>query len=992
MLPAISTLFLHKGESAALNPNWSGENSLDSVNDYTSLLSSSIGFGAGLEEFLVTADPSLALGSISASADSPPVDLPRSDDNSSGSLTVNLTQHEISSSEAQTFIGWEWQKSTTLWLNEGVSSEICHFSDQIKVGSKRTKVSHVERVTGLPSQFPFPSEATAFLIDVTNIPNLDSNATVDALLKDQVLMFTPEADRPAVVQGSTPMSLGSFSAVLTQKHSCRRSKPKCCGAYACESLAPEFTNVERRELDPNSRDRLVEAQLRTREIQDSTRTGQVLSFLKSISDWQCGAVDSTANRVCSGGKAVPKKLAQRRPNKNYVLVCSHRDVIQCPTGHRMLEIPDFIDEDLFLKAVNGEKIVEDEDQGDECCKVSSSRQGKKGRNICPFNHIKEGCPFEAKVVHLPCVAEMFVFIPHEDKHPELARKCIVTYAVAEKYKECVRKFGLGATVAKVEKAPSTKEILGGLTPSLYHLSLVSRDTKTKLINQVKSEPMNQARHENQTVESYISEQRILPDEKRYIYVSECEGRTAIFGIKHGIIKYIHKVRTLDCDTTFKPVVGKTNVYEINGWMPGVNAEVTLGRVWIKEELLALVRRLTNQKLGFVALHRSGTLLGFNADMETAPLLGMADTLIPTIDIPSVTEEVLDALALIKWIVRICYSHIKRGIPDISYLPREDQDRIHNFMYIETSEDVEEFKLWIRTLPDPNGVLLRWWEQKEMHQWLLPTIIQCLSDMDPDDWHVIEATTNSEKPSMRRTMRKLGSEWGLSNHSYSTQPESIFLSASHSLRVFRYNILDTRRAAEIEIMLQSGNLHNPRNEVSHRYANRNRRRVHATEKAKQSRGEEEELLAAKEAVAVAQAHLKQIQAETNVRLILPGVFVPLDRGRISRPNPDDRGATRDPHRESSTAAVHANASSSDENITVSTLTASEHATRSNRKRSGSTSLESDAPPKRLRLGPLKGWGAERDGVNISAVEYAQKHWSEFQDEYPEMLPSILPDDV
>lgn len=64
---------------------------------------------------------------------------------------------------------------------------------------------------------------------------------------------------------------------------------------------------------------------------------------------------------------------------------------------------------------------------------------------------------------------MFVFIPHEDKHPELARKCIVTpnskhphrhpvppllkvtHAVAEKYKQCVRKFGLGATVAKVEK-------------------------------------------------------------------------------------------------------------------------------------------------------------------------------------------------------------------------------------------------------------------------------------------------------------------------------------------------------------------------------------------------------------------------------------------------------------------------------------------------------------------------------------------------------------
>ncbi|KAJ7852435.1 hypothetical protein B0H13DRAFT_1904603 [Mycena leptocephala] len=36
----------------------------------------------------------------------------------------------------------------------------------------------------------------------------------------------------------------------------------------------------------------------------------------------------------------------------------------------------------------------------------------------------------------------------------------------------------------------------------------------------------------------------------------------------------------------------------------------------------------------------------------------------------------------------------------------------------------------------------------------------------------------------------------------------------------------------------------------------------------------------------------------------------------------------------------------------------------RKCSGSTSLESDAPPKRLKLGPLKGWGIERDGVNMT----------------------------
>ncbi|KAJ7921300.1 hypothetical protein B0H13DRAFT_1866901 [Mycena leptocephala] len=827
-----------------------------------------------LEALLPTADSSLGGGS--AAADSPALNFWGSDDlpvSSSSPPTVDLAQHEISDSEAQTFLGWQWQKSSTRWVDESVSSEVCHFPEAIKV-SERTKVFYVERVTGLPSQFPI----------------------------------------------------------------------------------------------------------------------QIL--------------DSTTNRVCSGGKAVPKKLGQ------------------CPTGHRTLEIPDHIDQELFLKGASGEKIVDDEDQENECCKVSSARQGKKA-----LNHVKEGRPFEARVIHLPCLAESFVFIPHEDKHPELARMCIVIpdhrhphlhpvppllkvpHAVAEKYKQCVRKFGLGATVAKVEKvtelylkALSTKEILGGSTPSLYHPGLVSRDTKTRLINEVKSEPGNQARHENQRVETYIAEQKARSDEDRYIHVSEREGRTAFLGIKHGLINYIHKVRTLDCDTTFKPVAGKTNIYEINGWMPGINKEVTLGRVWMKfhdrqsfqfvwEELISLVKRLTKQRLAFVALHRGGTLLGLNSDMEPAPLLGMADALLPTIDIPSAVEKFEDAVGLVKGNVRICYSHVKRGIPDVSHLPPEDRDRIFNFMYMKSPEDVEEFKIWIRTLPDLNGVLLRWWEHKEMHEWLLPCVIECLSDIEANVWHVMEATTN----------------FGEAQHAANNIQTGIGMGLVESF--MQYEALDTRRAAEIEVMIQSGNLHNPRNEVSHRYSNRNARHVHATEKAKQARAEDDNLQAAEKAFADAQAHLKLIRAESKVQWCFLASFLASHNmqgnssGRVPAPRVRKTPATKskangtpkDCRRKSSTTQASSNTSTSandvtvaDETIPASTIGTSERATSPSRKRSGSTSLESDAPPKRLRLGPLKGWGIEREGVNMSAVEYAQKHWSEFRDEYPEMLPAILPD--
>jgi hypothetical protein len=36
--------------------------------------------------------------------------------------------------------------------------------------------------------------------------------------------------------------------------------------------------------------------------------------------------------------------------------------------------------------------------------------------------------------------------------------------------------------------------------------------------------------------------------------------------------------------------------------------------------------------------------------------------------------------------------------------------------------------------------------------------------------------------------------------------------------------------------------------------------------------------------------------------------------------------------------------------------------------------------------------ERDGTNMSTIEYTQKHWNEFREEYPEILTAILPDDI
>ncbi|KAJ7823156.1 hypothetical protein B0H14DRAFT_2598073 [Mycena olivaceomarginata] len=92
-------------------------------------------------------------------------------------------------------------------------------------------------------------------------------------------------------------------------------------------------------------------------------------------------------------------------------------------------------------------------------------------------------------------------------------------------------------------------------------------------------------------------------------------------------------------------------------------------------------------------------------MEAAAVLSLADAMLPAIDIPEVAAKVQNAADLLKFILRICFSHLKRGIPELPHLSHEDHQRISNFMYVETPADVEEFKAWIKTVPDPDGTLM-----------------------------------------------------------------------------------------------------------------------------------------------------------------------------------------------------------------------------------------------------------------------------------------------
>ncbi|KAJ7814346.1 hypothetical protein B0H14DRAFT_3878738 [Mycena olivaceomarginata] len=325
-----------------------------------------------------------------------------------------------------------------------------------------------------------------------------------------------------------------------------------------------------------------------------------------------------------------------------------------------------------------------------------------------------------------------------------------------------------------------------------------------------------------------------------------DRRTVIFGIHPELIKNIHRVRTLDCDTTFKPVAGSMQIFEVKAWFTAINEAVTLGRVWMEvhdrtifkqvwEELRRLVTVLTGRPLLFKGLHVRGTILGLNADMEVAPLLGFADAFLPTID----REE----RTLLLFVLRLCYTHIFRGVPEAPHLSKNDHDRIKDFIHMETPQAVEDFKLWIANVPDPDGAIARWWKQKLMHFWLLPATIQCLSRIPLNHWHTMPATTNLGEAQHARNNAETGTQMGI-------------------IESFKkYAEYDARRAAEINVKLATGDLNNNQNELVHRYASSNRRHAAAADKGMRARDADERVIALRQAKVQVEAELKQAVAES-----------------------------------------------------------------------------------------------------------------------------------
>ncbi|KAJ7702166.1 hypothetical protein B0H16DRAFT_1832003 [Mycena metata] len=791
--------------------------------------------------------------------------------------------------------------SNTLWQDDITSS--------VRTGrftiTQKIKVQRLEYLSEIPSIWPIPRSSTAFVIDLDdekhNIINPD---TGDLMAVDRIIR---NADNDA--WKSAPGSGDSKSMVRFAPGEplieCRRSRSLCRGMFFCEHINPELlarvAAVSRFELDPSSRTTVLAAEAETRRNEGTTPEQHAAIFMTIIQNTKCDAFDSKGKR-CTGGpilKAKPQVLRfiPRPTGFNSLVQGSsrgHMYFVACSgwnpkfkDDHRTHQIPDHVDENLLARFLAGMTIADgDEKDTKPCSKFVHPRTGFR-QHFCPHSHIKDGQQVRGKIVQRTCTARRAIYVPvdtsirkalivHNDtghNHP-MPTLIKASFSTKETYKKLIQAVGVvGATVSKVDNAPSTKVILGGKSVTAFAPSLHSKRTKRDILRQVKTEQFPNGLDATGAFSLYLNGlTKPLPERYIHSYITTPDGGICILTSVPFLLKLLDDpgVTSFDGDTTFKRIEGNMNEWELSVFAKVVLRAASLVRAYINrasadffekvfDELQRVKLMVTGKPIGLKKLIPGGNLLVMNSDMDGAQILGFTRSAMKhNVFEHSIIPNDTPAEQVAPEFVKICWRHAKeylilvftfnlymtpfyRPVNDFKTLvSADDFSRLQNFVYIDSKESLRDFSAFVNAL----GVkkIQDWWRHKEMHEWIIPCLVKSQSRLSADVWDSTPSTTNTNE----------------AQHAWTNAQTGIKLTLVEGLET-GYKVETV--ADEIETSMRTGIFSNPNNEIFHREARNSQRRSAQARKARESQVVSDESAELREKIAAELEGRRESNART-----------------------------------------------------------------------------------------------------------------------------------
>ncbi|KAF7342442.1 hypothetical protein MVEN_01833400 [Mycena venus] len=574
--------------------------------------------------------------------------------------------------------------------------------------------------------------------------------------------------------------------------------------------------------------------------------GETMNLELILKDKDCHSWDGTPGERQTGrAPSVNVKLFTGVGVFEKVL-CRNRS--QAWPTHTGTYISADVDENLCVRFFRGESVdTASADKGEgtsTCSRIIGSGSGKKGKQLCPFPHLKDGVVHTAQMIKRTCKAATTIYVPLDKDtipiaivvpkhavphtHPPPPPTKVPT-DVRTLYEEAVRAVGVSiATVNKVERAATTIQIMGK-APGLVHPSLLQVSTKQGIITALKRrDPGGDKSGWEGLFELYKIDQEKDPQD-RYIYSFDfLPGRSpasvVITTFETILLECVELVRSIDQDTTFKRLkAGLLNEYELTAFFTPLDRLFTFGRLYMDakdadafefawDKIHEAFFAATNKVLAFKAWSKDGWLVTMGGDMESAPWIGMARSFIKRMD-PDNRPTVDEFLAKV---CRVCRRHALEGLRK-GIQPHVDDDqwpRFQGFLDLTTREDVQIFSDWVFSLDIPK--VTAWWNHKLNHKWILPGLLECLSGLSHDDWLTTPFTSNGNE----------------TQHHWTNSQTGIGLNAKEC--IVRAAAADHAVGQEFEASLASGVLANFRNELSHRTDRNVKRHTSAVEKTKRAR--------------------------------------------------------------------------------------------------------------------------------------------------------------
>ncbi|KAJ7076596.1 hypothetical protein B0H15DRAFT_805590 [Mycena belliarum] len=687
-----------------------------------------------------------------------------------------MTQEEMDAAGE----AWQWVRSDTVWLDEDVWSEVYIPPYPFPI-TKNQKVRRIERVHGIPSQFPVPRVATAYLVNFSSSRDAYTGddgevSKLDKILKEKVCSSSRDAYGLSTLPGLSFLGWNSrhVNTVKGMKCTAKNASGGACGGY-------QVLKEAAREL-PSGR-----------------------KFYFACSNYSSSWKNHSGIQIPPD---VDEDLCIRAFRGESITDCSSGD----PTA-------------------------------ESCSRIIGSGSGKKGKSQCPFPHLKDGKSYVAPMCKLVCSARIIFFVPLDEENiplvvvlPEPSRPHTHPPPPATKvpthvkllYEKAIRAFGVSiATVNKVEQAlaQSTIQIMGA-APGLVHPSLLQASTKQGIISALKRrEPGGDKSGWEGLFDLYRAEQVKEPRERYMHSFDFLPGRSppsaVITTFDNFLLSCVKHVRSIDQDTTFKRMkAGLLNEYELTAFFSALNRLFTFGRIYMDakdadafefawDKVDEVFYGATGKHLAFKAWDPEGWLVSISGDMEAAPWIGMARSFIKRMDSdkrPTVDE-------FLAKVLRVCRRHAIEGLKK-SVKPHLDESQFHRFqrvLNLKTRGEVDDFSSYVFSLNIPP--ITAWWNHKLNHKWILPGLIECLSGLSHEEWMTTPFTSNGNE----------------TQHHWTNLQTGIGLPAREC--ILRAKDADQAVGRQFEQSLASGVMTNNRNELSHRTSRNAKRHTSAVEKAK-----------------------------------------------------------------------------------------------------------------------------------------------------------------